>query len=124
MSDAPAPIAAQVNGSAMRLPYLKRPEPRRTALNRLAKLGTKPFEPADATGRVDLAIPSDDWPFFEYLSDGLLGIANEEELVLLYYISREQPEICSIRHQTRWDHSPSTAQLSIHRSGVELSREG
>src|SRR5258708_173189 len=105
-------------------PYLKGPEPRLFALNRLAKLGSKPFEPADATGRIDLAIPSDDWPLFKYLGDGLLGIADEEELVLFDYVSREEPEVGPIRHQARRDHSPSAAHPSIHRSDVKLSGEG
>src|SRR6266403_129275 len=105
-------------------PYLKWTEPRTWALDRLAKLGPKPLEPTDAAGRIDLTVAGDDRPLFEYFSNGLLRVADEEELVSLYCVSREEPKIGSIRHQARRDHSPSAAHLSIHRPDVESSGEG
>jgi hypothetical protein len=63
-----------------------------------AELGAEPTEPAEASPSANMAVAMDDGVVFKHRLHKALGMANEDEGVLMQMLSGEEPKIGAVAH--------------------------
>ncbi len=71
-----------------------------------AELSAQPTEPTEGSTGTDLAVADDGWVVVEHRLHKALGVADEDEGVLMQVLGCVEPQVGSVAHQCRGDKSP------------------